>query len=83
MEIKDVTIYGSATCPLCERAKMVCNLKKIPYSYNLIGVDIEKDEVVKKIGEFKTVPQIIINDGEKEHHIGGFQEFYNIIVENS
>lgn len=69
--MKDITLYSTAACPFCIRAKDL--LEKKGATFNTIRVDTHPeyiDEMVKKSGGRTTVPQIFINGG----HIGGFDE---------
>lgn len=61
-------IYGSAACIFCEQAKSLLTERGVPFAY--LDLDEEKwfDDLVSRIGSWKTVPQIFL-DGE---HIGGF-----------
>lgn len=66
-----IEIYGTTTCSFCVKARQLCEVKKVKYSY----VDVKSSPDVlraleRRIGvAVKTVPQIFI-DGE--HVAGGF-----------
>lgn len=71
-----VEIYGISDCVFCKDAQLLCVKKNLSYLY----VDMERysnkyDEIRDKLGNFKTVPQIIV-DG---YHVGGFTEFKEYI----
>lgn len=67
-----VTIYGSATCTYCERAKAFCVERGIPFTYHDIDEDFAAfDALHAKIGKWKTVPQIFVGD----RHAGGCDDF--------
>tara|TARA_A100001015_G_scaffold319584_1_gene442903 strand:+ start:44 stop:292 length:249 start_codon:yes stop_codon:yes gene_type:complete len=70
--MKKVVIYTTTICPFCVRAKMLLDRKKIPYEE--INAEDEKirNQMIKKAGGAKTVPQIFI--GSK--HIGGSDDLY-------
>ena len=59
-----VLIYSSATCPYCERAKMLFKKKNISYTEIRIDLDPEKRIEMQNKAHRQTVPQIFIND----HH---------------
>jgi glutaredoxin 3 len=63
-----VEIYTKVTCGFCRRAKMLLDMKKVPYEE--IAVDFggaDKAKMVERAGGRMTVPQIFI-DGV---HVGG------------
>lgn len=71
--MKQATIYSTATCPYCVRAKMLLEQKGI--SYHEIRVDQDpqqRQQMLEKADGQRTVPQIFIGD----HHIGGFDDLY-------
>ena len=75
-------VYGTTTCPYCERAKMVLTQKGYTYDFiNLQELGKTAEEVTGR--PVKTVPQIYI-EGQ---YVGGFQEmmeyFNNQIVEDN
>ena len=66
-----ITVYSTASCPFCMRAKEL--LEKKGVSFSTIRVDTNPeyiDEMVKNSGGMTTVPQIFIGDV----HVGGFDE---------
>ena len=67
-----VIIYSSATCPYCERAKMLFNKKNIAYTEVRVDIDPEKRIEMQNKAHRQSVPQIFIN----EHHIGGCDDLY-------
>jgi glutaredoxin 3 len=63
-----VELYTTMWCPFCARAKALLDRKGVAYT----NVDLDeepnrRDEMIKRSGGRRTVPQIFI-DGE---HIGG------------
>jgi glutaredoxin 3 len=72
-----VEIFGSATCTYCERAKEHCRKLGFEFAYKDIDADDEAfDQLVGRIGSWKTIPQIFIGP----HYIGGFDDFKNKFV---
>ncbi len=66
-----VTIYSTATCPICDKTKTL--LKKWNIPYQEVKVDQDRDglkEMLELTNHARTVPQIAI-DGK---WIGGFNE---------
>lgn len=72
MQDARVTMYTTAICPFCIRARRMLDLKGV--GYNEIAVDGQpqlKQEMIEKSGRF-AVPQIWIG----EDHIGGFTDIW-------
>ena len=66
-----VTVYSTAACSICERAKTMLGKWNIPYREIRIDEDRESmNEFVRVTGGARTVPQIFIDD----RLIGGFSE---------
>ena len=66
-----VTVYSTATCPICERAKTMLSKWQIEYQGVAIDTDASAQrEFAEVTNGAKSVPQIII-DGKL---IGGFSE---------
>ncbi len=68
----DITIYTTSYCPYCVRAKDL--LKRKGQSFQEINAedDAAREEMIKKAGGRRTVPQIFING----QHIGGCDDLY-------
>jgi len=68
-----ITIYSGPSCPFCVRAKAL--LQKKGAAFEEIDVRAEPaklEEMLKRSGGKKTIPQIFIND----QHIGGCDDLY-------
>lgn len=72
-----IEIYGKPQCNYCEQAKLLLELKKIPYQYiEVVTADatasdqISRDDFVKKFPSARMVPQIMVQG----RHLGGFAE---------
>jgi glutaredoxin 3 len=66
--MSDVTIYTTALCPYCTRAKEVLRKKGISFSEIDVGRSTAlRDEMTARAGGRYTVPQIFIGDT----HVGG------------
>ena len=64
-------IFGSATCPYCDRAKALLTERGIPFTYRDVDADEDAfDSLFALIGAWKTVPQIFID----YEHVGGFDD---------
>ncbi len=70
--MKDVTIYTTAWCPFCIRAKMLLDKKQIKYTEIKVDGDQEKRQEMTKLSGGRTVPQIFIG----ETPIGGCDEMF-------
>lgn len=70
--MKNAIIYTKATCPYCDKAKVL--LKKVGIPFEEIRIDLNperRDEMIERT-QRKTVPQIFIGD----RHIGGCDDLY-------
>ena len=66
-----VTIYTTAVCPYCMRAKQLLQQRGVT-QWQEIRVDqdpAERDRMIERTGR-RTVPQIYIG----EHHVGGYDD---------
>ena len=72
--MQKIIIYTTTTCPYCVRAKALFDRKGAIYQE--INADDSKirEEMVKKSGGRKTVPQIFIGDV----HVGGCDDLYEL-----
>ncbi len=68
-----VEIYTTPICGYCAMAKRLLGEKGVSYTeINVMGDNARRDEMVKRAGGSRTVPQIFI-DGE---HVGGCDDLY-------
>lgn len=66
----EVTVYTTAICPYCVRAKALLERKGIDYrEIDVTGNGAVREKLVRETGR-RTVPQIFIG----ERAIGGFEE---------
>jgi len=75
--MKKVIIYSSDYCRYCNMAKSL--LMKEQISFEEINVSQNnklKEEMIKKTGGCRTVPQIFI----RNQHIGGYDELNSLYV---
>ena len=66
-----VTVYSTASCPICDRTKNM--LQKWNIDYREIAIDVDSEaqrEFATVTNGARTVPQIVIDD----KLIGGFSE---------
>jgi len=65
-----ITIWGTTTCPFCERAKDICKQHDLQFEY----ITIDSQEKLAELHELapgtKTVPQIWWNG----KYVGGYTE---------
>jgi glutaredoxin 3 len=70
--MKPVTIYTTAWCPYCHRAKALLNNKGVAFDEIDVSMDARRrDEMEQKSGRH-TVPQIWIGDT----HVGGCDDLH-------
>ncbi len=66
----EVTVYATATCPYCTRARRLLEKKGVRYTEIRVDQDPERRaEMTKRTGR-TSVPQIFIGD----RHIGGYDD---------
>jgi glutaredoxin 3 len=74
-----IVIYTTGYCPYCVKAKRLLDQKDVSYQEINVENNLElREELVKKSGGRKTVPQIFIND----QHIGGCDDLYALEDKN-
>ena len=67
----DVTMYSTAWCGYCQRARNLLERKGIPVrEVKIDEVPGERELMLQKSGGRRTVPQIFIG----ERHVGGYDE---------
>jgi glutaredoxin 3 len=71
MVVPEVTIYTTAWCPFCMRAKALLQRKGIAFR----EIDVEagrelRQEMIARSGGRRTVPQVFVG----ETHLGGSEE---------
>lgn len=74
-----IEIYGKPQCPFCDRAKALCETRKLPYLYFQLGTDFTRDEVLEMFPNARTFPQIKV--GGKI--IGGWDNFPQYLEETN
>lgn len=71
--VASVVIYSASYCPYCDRAKSLFQKKGANYQeIDVTHDDNLREEMMRKSGGRKTVPQIFIND----LHIGGCDDLH-------
>jgi glutaredoxin 3 len=70
--MKKIVIYTTSVCPYCVRAKALLDRKGFNYEeIDAENLDI-RNEMIKKSGGARSVPQIFIDD----QHIGGCDDLH-------
>jgi len=73
MEMATIEVYSGVFCPYCMRAKALLKKKGLVFvEYNIQTEPSRRDEMLRRSGGARTVPQIFIND----RHVGGCDELY-------
>lgn len=75
--MEHVTIYGRSSCGFCVRARQLCEVKGIPFTYvDMIEEGMSKEDIADRIGRpVYTVPQILVG----QEYIGGSDEFVRYV----
>ncbi|MCB1866772.1 MAG: glutaredoxin 3 [Chromatiales bacterium] len=66
----EVTIYSTAFCPYCVRAKALLDSKGVSYREIRVDQDHAQMRVMIERSRRRTVPQIFIDS----HHVGGYDD---------
>ena len=72
-------IYSKPQCSFCEQAKALLNSRKLPYIELVLGKGYTIEQLLAKVPNAKTVPQIFLDD----MHIGGFaqlKDHLNLVI---
>ena len=70
-----VTIYSTAICPYCTRAKALLEQHNIAYEELRIDEDENlRMQMLERSGGARSVPQIFIGN----HHVGGCDDLYGL-----
>ena len=69
---KKIVIYSKTVCPYCVKAKFLLKRKKVDFEEILVTSSEIMEEMMKKSGGMKTVPQIFVDD----KHIGDCEGIY-------
>lgn len=65
------TIYTMPNCPHCKDAKDLFIREGINFTE---VTHFTREELIAKVGPVRTLPQILVTDGEGQLHIGGFTD---------
>ena len=69
-QMPEITIYSTAMCPYCVRAKMLLQRKGMNWEEKRIDQDHGLMNEMLQRSKRRTVPQIFIDD----HHVGGYDD---------
>jgi len=72
-----IEIFGKPQCPFCEKAKQLCEARRLAYTYKTLDVDYTKEELLEAFPGARTVPQIRVNGTA----IGGYDELGTYLEE--
>ncbi len=68
-----IEVYSGNFCPYCIRAKILLKKKGLEFvEYNVQAEPERRDEMLRRSGGARTVPQIFINN----RHVGGCDDLY-------
>lgn len=73
-DVNTVTLYTTAWCPFCLRAKSLLQQKSIEFNEIPVDGDTQKRQEMMRLSGRHTVPQIWIGTT----HIGGCDELMNL-----
>jgi len=76
-------IYSKPQCSFCEQAKALLNSRNLPYIELVLGKGYTIDQLLAKVPNAKTVPQIFISESDVDFYIGGFaqlKDHLNLVI---
>lgn len=68
-------IWSKTTCIFCDKAKTLLTERNIPYEERLLGEKWSKEDLLEKVPNAKTVPQIFIDNV----YIGGYTDLVEFL----
>jgi glutaredoxin len=74
-----IEIWGKPMCPFCDKAKALCEMRKLDYKYYTLGVDYTREELLEMFPDARTVPQIKVQGVS----IGGYDKLGNYLEETN
>lgn len=74
-----ITMYTTASCPYCVRARMLLDKKGVAYTDIRIDEKPELRPEMERLSGRTSVPQIFIDD----FHVGGFDDLAELNVDGS
>ncbi len=68
-------IYGKPGCTNCDKAKMLCMTKSVPFEYKTLGADIQLEQLEEMTQtRVQSVPQIFLSQNGFFEYVGGYQD---------
>jgi glutaredoxin len=72
-------LYTKDNCTFCTKAKALLEEKNIMYREFIVGVNVTREEVLRKFPDQTMVPIIVADNGVT---IGGYDKLYERLVTN-
>jgi len=61
----EISVYGTPTCPRCKDVLNFLLEKDVDYTYSVIGIDVEHEQVNTVVGRpVRAVPVIMVDGAE-------------------
>lgn len=73
--MRSVEVISKDNCPYCVKAKQLLEKLNIEFVEKKVGKDITREELLERVPNARSVPQIFINN----ENIGGYQELASYI----
>jgi glutaredoxin 3 len=70
-------IYGKDNCKYCIQSKALLTNKNLEFTYLNLGEDYTKEELLLKVPDAKTLPQIFGVSDKITTYIGGYEQLEN------
>lgn len=75
----NIVLYTKPNCSFCEKAKLLLNVKNLPFSEQVLGSDFTKEFLLERYPDASTYPVVVIDGFD----IGGYNELFMKLNEES
>jgi glutaredoxin len=75
----NIVLYTKPNCSFCEKAKLLLNVKNLPFSEQVLGSDFTKEFLLERYPDASTYPVVVIDGFD----IGGYNELLMKLNEES
>ncbi len=72
-----IEIYGKPQCPYCDKAKQLCEMRQLEFTYKQLGTDFDREQIMELFPGARTFPQIKVSGKA----VGGYDQFSTYLDE--
>lgn len=74
------TVFSKDNCPYCEKAKMLIINKGHEYAESKLGVDYDREDLMRMFPDARTFPIVLQMNAEGSERIGGFDDLEKFLA---